>query len=338
MLDPAKALTPEQLASFQSEGYVIVPDVFDPGDLEPLRRELDQLVDTEARRLQGAGELTDIHEGIDFDRRLVAIHRDSPETAQKILSYLDDFETGGMNAREMFNTIVNPKLLGAVSSILCSQEIVASSVYRIRSKLPDIARGDVPWHQDSGYYADHCDEKLIVTCWVPLVNATVKNGCMQILPKSHHDRELMLHHTGGNSGFLVIRDEDLSTDPQQAIAAECPVGGVVFMTNRTPHCSTPNTSDHVRWSVDLRYQSAEVPNNVGVMPESIQEDGEADERFYEKVTVACYPPDADFYVHSEKQPERVEDYRKYHVRRHAYAKTKKRFFSRDRWPALAKAD
>jgi phytanoyl-CoA hydroxylase len=123
-----------------------------------------------------------------------------------------------MNAPEMFNAIVNPKLLGAVSSILESEEIVASSVYRIRSKLPEIAQDDVPWHQDRGYYAEHCYDKLIVTCWVPLVNATVENGCMQILPKTHRG-QLALHYAGGNSGFLVINDEDLPADPQQAIAA-----------------------------------------------------------------------------------------------------------------------
>ncbi len=337
MLDPSRSLTPEQLESFRSEGYLIVPDVFDPGDLEPLRNELDQLIDVESRRLQALGKLKDIHEGLDFDRRLAAIHRDSPEVAKKLLEHFEDFTSGGMNAPEMFKAIVNPKLLGAVSSILETKEIVASSVYRIRCKLPDTARGDVPWHQDSGYYAEHCDETLIVTCWVPLVNATVQNGCMQILPKTHRGR-VALHHTGGNSGFLVINDEDLPADPQQAVAAECPVGGVVFMTNCTPHCSTPNTSDHIRWSVDLRYQSAEVPNNVGVVPETIQEDGEADERFYENVTVACYPPDADFYVHSEQHPARVEDYSEYHARRLVYAKTKKRFFSRERWPAQDTAE
>jgi len=334
MLDTLKNLSQEQLDSFKAEGYLIVPDVFDPGDLEPLRNELDRLIDTEARRLQSVGELTDIYEGIDFDRRLAAIHRDSPEAAQKILQHFEDFKSGGMNAPEMFNTIVNPKLLGAVSSILESKEIVASSVYRIRCKLPDIARGDVPWHQDSGYYAEHCDEKLIVTCWVPLVTATVENGCMQVLPKTHRGR-VALHHTGGNAGFLVINDEDLPAESNQAVAAECPVGGVVFMTNRTPHCSTPNTSDHIRWSVDLRYQSAAVPNNVGVIPESIEEDGEADERFYEQVTVACYPPDADFYVNSEQHPEQLEGYQKFYARRLAYAQTKKRFFSHERWPARA---
>lgn len=85
MLDTTKTLSQEQLNSFETEGYLIVLDVFDPADLEPLRTELDQLIDTEARRLQATGELSDIHEGTDFDRRLAAIHRDSPEMAQKIL-------------------------------------------------------------------------------------------------------------------------------------------------------------------------------------------------------------------------------------------------------------
>jgi phytanoyl-CoA hydroxylase len=79
MLDTAKPLSQEQLDSFKTEGYLIVPDVFDPADLKPLRAELDQLIDGKARRLHAAGELLDIHEGMDFDRRLVAIHQDSPE-------------------------------------------------------------------------------------------------------------------------------------------------------------------------------------------------------------------------------------------------------------------
>ena len=54
-----------------------------------------------------------------------------------------------------------------------------------RPKLPKLGRGDVPWHQDSGYVAAHCDKQLIITCWIPLVDATPENGCVQILPRTH---------------------------------------------------------------------------------------------------------------------------------------------------------
>jgi ectoine hydroxylase-related dioxygenase (phytanoyl-CoA dioxygenase family) len=234
----------------------------------------------------------------------------------------------------MFDVIAHPKLMAKVASLLGTEEIVSSSVYRLRPKLPNIGRGVVPWHQDSGYLATHCDKQMIITCWIPLVDATVENGCMQILPRTHRG-EVSEHRTGGNAGFLVIEDQDLPADPRRAITAACPRGGVVFMTNRTPHCSTPNYSDHIRWSVDLRYQSAEAPNNVGLWPETIDATGQADTAFYEKVNVACYPPEADFLVHSKKTPEAVTNYAEFVRRRAVYDQTKSTFSAYGRWKQSA---
>ncbi len=329
-----KALTPQQISFFHEEGYVIVPDVFDPADLEPLRQALHAELGRKARQLQAEGQLENLHEELDFDHQLVAIHQDSPENGMALMRHLEGLRGGGFHAPEMFDVIASPKLLGAVAGLLGTQEIVASSVYRTRPKLPKIGRGIVPWHQDSGYLAPHCDTQLIITCWVPLVDATVENGCMQILPRTHRN-EVARHHTGGNAGFLVIKDEDLPADPRHAITAACPRGGVVFMTNRTPHCSTPNHSEHIRWSVDLRYQSAEVPNNVGLWPEILDAEGTATPEFYEKVNVACYPPEADFLVHSVKTPEAVTDYAEYVKRRETYDLTKANYSVFRRWPEAA---
>jgi ectoine hydroxylase-related dioxygenase (phytanoyl-CoA dioxygenase family) len=325
-------LTAQQVQFFHEEGYLIVPDVFDPADLEPLRRELDAAIDRKARELQTAGKLTNLHAELDFDRRLAAIYRDSKENGEALMRHLEGLRGGGFHAPEMFDVIAHAKLLAKVASLLGSEEIVASSVYRVRPKLPNIGRGVVPWHQDSGYFSEHCDEQLIITCWVPLVDATVENGCMQILPRTHRGR-LAVHHTGGNAGFLVIEDKDLPDDPRKSITAACPRGGVVFMTNRTPHCSTPNCSDHIRWSIDLRYQSAESPNNVGLWPESIDAEGNADPAFYEKVNVACYPPEADFLVQSRKTPDAVADYAEYVKRREVYDRTQSKFSAYRRWPS-----
>jgi ectoine hydroxylase-related dioxygenase (phytanoyl-CoA dioxygenase family) len=329
-------LTSARIDQFHHEGYVIVPDVFDPADLEPLRQELHQEIARKARALRDEGKLDNLHEELDFDRRLAAIHRDNPANGEAIMKHLEGLRGGGFHAPEMFDVIAHPKLLARVGALLGTEEIVASSVYRIRPKLPKIGRGVVPWHQDSGYFSEHCDPHLIITCWVPLVDATVENGCMQILPRTHRGA-VARHHTGGNAGFLVIKDEDLPDDPQKAITAACPRGGVVFMTNRTPHCSTPNTSDHIRWSVDLRYQAEDSPNNVGLWPESIDETGEADAAFYEKVTVACYPPEADFLVQSRKRPEAVTDFAEYSKRRETYDRTQSKFSAYRRWPAATPA-
>lgn len=320
-----------QVEFFHQQGYLILPDVFDPADLEPLRQELHREINRKARELQAAGQLTELHADLAFDHQLTAIQRDSKECGEAIIKHLEGLRGGGFHAPEMFEVIAHPKLLAKVGALLGTEEIVASSVYRIRPKLPNLGRGIVPWHQDSGYFAEHCDTQLIITCWVPLVDTTVANGCMQILPRTHQGK-VAKHYTGGNAGFLVIKDEDLPDDPRHAITAVCPRGGVVFMTNRTPHCSTPNTSDHIRWSVDLRFQSAATPSNVGLEPAVIAEDGTADPAFYEKVNVACYPPEADFLVSSRKTPEQVTDYAEYARRREIYDRTKTSFSAYRRWP------
>ena len=325
-------LTPQQVQFFHEEGYLIVPDVFAPADLEPLRQALHQEIDRRARELHAAGQLTQLHADLDFDRRLAAIYRDSKENGEALIRHLEGLRGGGFHAPEMFEVIASPPLLAKVASLLGSEEIVASSVYRIRPKLPNLGRGVVPWHQDSGYFAAHCDQHLIITCWVPMVDATVENGCMQILPRTHLGK-VVTHHTGGNAGFLVIKDENLPDDPRKAITAACPRGGVVFMSNRAPHCSTPNHSDHIRWSMDLRYQSADAPSNVGLWPETIDAAGRADAAFSEKGNVACYPPEADFLVQSKKTPELVTDYAEYARRRETYDRAQPNFSAFRRWPA-----
>lgn len=336
-MPPIRQPDPAQINFFRAEGYLIIPDVFDPADLEPLRQELHREIGKKARELQAGGQLVNLHAELDFDHQLTAIQQDSKECGEAIIKHLEGLRGGGFHAPEMFDVIAHPKLLAKVGALLGTEEIVASSVYRIRPKLPHLGRGIVPWHQDSGYFAEHCDTQLIITCWVPLVDATVANGCMQILPRTHRGK-VATHHTGGNAGFLVIKDEDLPDDPRHAITAACPRGGVVFMTNRTPHCSTPNTSDHIRWSVDLRYQSAATPSNVGLEPASIAADGTADAAFYEKVNVACYPPEADFLVSSRRTPELVTNYTEYARRREIYDRTKTGFSAYRRWPLKMSVD
>ncbi|GAB5534494.1 MAG: phytanoyl-CoA dioxygenase family protein [Rubricoccaceae bacterium] len=302
--------TNEQVAHFREEGYLIVENVFDPADLAPLRTELASETNRTINALAREGRVSETYANEPFERRLARIYHDSKENGEAVMHPFEGMRGGGYQGRAMFDLITHPKLLDVISDLV-GPEIVASSAYRIRPKIPGVGRGNVPWHQDSGYFAPHCDEHLIVTCWIPLVNATVENGCMEILPRSHKTG-ILEHHTGGNMGLYVIKDDDLPSGAPERVVAECPLGGVVFMTNLTPHCSTPNTSDGIRWSVDLRYQSAHAPNNLGLWPDR----HEADE--LANVQIACYPPEADFRVRSDADASSVVDYAGFLKRRAAY--------------------
>ena len=89
----------------------------------------------------------------------------------------------------------------------------------------------------------------VITCWLPLGDATVEMGCMEALPGVY------------KQGYLRHKKEGGTTiDPEQMpsvapIALECRKGDIVFMSRFTPHRSTPNQSEECRWSLDLRYQT-----------------------------------------------------------------------------------
>ncbi len=319
-------LSKREVDFFFNDGYLIVPDLWKPDEPELLRAEMHAFIGGVVEELARDGKLTNRHADADFDHQLARIQADSADNGRAIIRALEGVAGGGYTGQQMFELLRHPKLLAAIESLV-GPEIVASSVYRIRPKVPGKTLGVVPWHQDSGYFEAHCDQHLIITCWVPLVDANARNGCLKILPRVHR-RGVFEHRTGGNAGFLIIREEDLPADAPEPIIAECPRGGVVLMTNLTPHCSTPNNTDIVRWSVDLRYQSAEAPNNVGLWP-AIEEEASAE------LLMACYPPEADFVIQSRKHPERVCDYETFVNRRNHYDAVKKKHYPIRHWKPVA---
>src|SRR5205814_10156191 len=70
-----QGLTAGQITQFHQEGYLMVPDVFDPAELEPVRDELAGVGDRGARRAFEAGLLPELYEAESFETRLTRICR-----------------------------------------------------------------------------------------------------------------------------------------------------------------------------------------------------------------------------------------------------------------------
>jgi phytanoyl-CoA hydroxylase len=302
-----KRLTEEQHKHFQEEGYVMVPGIFPDADLEPLRQEIAQIIDNTVNALVAEGKITNTHANEGFYTRLTRLLSDHPDLVGEFFRAIEGKAGGGNTSTALFDCLTHSNLLDAMEDLV-GPEIVASSIYRIRPKVPHLGRGVVPWHQDSGYISKRCDDDLIVTCWIPLIDANAENGCLQVIPKAHLG-PVARHHTGGNAGFLVITDNDLPAG--EAITVPVPLGGALLMTNRTPHCSTPNNTNVIRWSIDLRYQGEEVPNNLSIPAEEVRAD-------HPDINIACYAPEGDFVVRSAKDASRVASYEDFVKRRAAF--------------------
>ena len=305
-------LDAEQLKFFEREGYLVVPDAFDSVDLEPAITEITSVIHERSTQAVARGDLSQTYAHEPFETRLWKIHQEYEDIYWSLLGRT-------LEAHGIFPLIANGALLDLAEAIV-GPEIIASAVYVLRPKLPGHWHGEVPWHQDSGYFEPVCDRGLILTVWVPFVDATIEWGCLEMMPRSHTGgvvRHRQLAPGGGapeirvpgripSDGYLQIADEDLPGD--QVVPVPVNRGGVVLLTNRTAHRSTPNHSDIVRWSIDIRYQSTDLPTNYPLPSQRGDGVGMSNTTMSaERQALSCYPPEPDFLVRSRSRPASVVD-------------------------------
>ena len=244
-------LTETQVQTFREDGYLVAEGVVTDADLAPVIAEYEAWIDRQAHRLQAEGKITDLHKGEPFGRRFASLYAQTPD----IGSGMDVMQ---MRGPATFAFLRNPNLLDAIESLI-GPEILCSPIQHIRAKPPAALTGEgagffnVPWHQDAGVTWAEADDSDIVTCWLALVDATVENGCMEVMPDvwAQGFRE---HQAEGGT---TIRADLLPETAPRAVPVR--KGGFVFMHRHTPHRSTPNFTADVRWSLDLRYQPVGTP-------------------------------------------------------------------------------
>ena len=137
---------------------------------------------------------------------------------------------------------------------LVGPEIIASSIYRLRPKLPFWEQGVVPVHQDAGYFDSCADESTVITCWVPLMDATHEAGCMEMVPRAHK-RGTVRHYNANVAGpGLAVHPDHIEVDTRMedesrgTVPAPCSAGDALIMYHMTPHGSSTNTSGIIRWA------------------------------------------------------------------------------------------
>lgn len=286
-------LSDTQVKHFNEEGYLVVEDIFTEADFAPVKAEITAKIDELCQVAIAEGTLSRDYAEEDFEHRLAKISAENPKIPSKLWN--------GIAMGSFFDLIRTPNLLD-VAEQFCGPELIASSVYRLRPKVPVHNSSAVPWHQDSGYFEPYCDKSLVLTVWLPLVDATVENGCLWVQPKGHRKGQVVGHRQREGQPYLEIPSDELAkAGGDEPVPAEVPKYGALLLTNLTPHASFENKTDMVRWSMDLRYQSAHLPTNADITRLPGEQVGEVGG----DVPIACYPPEADFLVRSQERPNEV---------------------------------
>ena len=256
-------LTEQQIEKFAAEGYLLLRGALADADLDPIIAEYEEYIGRRAAELLAEGKISDLCADEPFDRRLASICRENNE----MYSELDIMYFRG---RASFEFLINDNLLDIVESLV-GPEITCSPIQHTRAKLPVGLTPDggdphvALWHQDAGVALEEADPHSILTVWLPLSPARPENGCLQMMPRVH-DGGLREHYIKTGLGTVIVEDEMPEVEP---MTLPMDKGDVLLMHKQTPHRSTPNNSDVVRWSMDLRYQETGTPTGRPFNPDFV---------------------------------------------------------------------
>ena len=232
-------VTQENIEQFEEEGYVVFRGALTQDDLRPAIEGYEDVVEEIAQRRYSEGKIKSLHENESFGTRLARIEDESSEE----FNQLGSIDIGPTRRRGVFDFLRNENLVDLIEPFI-GPEITCNAISHMRPKMPNT---DVVFHQDAVFTTQDAQRILQLTVWVPLVAATEENGCMQVRPGIHKQRQVYWNY---NETLPVTEPVTLPMDE----------GDVLFVHKLAPHGSGPNNTDAVRWSMDLRYQKTGEPS------------------------------------------------------------------------------
>ena len=296
---PCTTTVEQRQEHFLEHGFVIFEGALSlEQDVEPIRASIDALFNQQAQAWLQQGHITRVHGDMPFERRLAAVAEQLPDsvfgnaTGSDAASRAEGTLAGWARTTDimtsrlpaMHRLFFSPRLLDCIGQIV-GDEISLSPIQHlrpyIRAREPGGRRPWMlhEWHQDMGVTTEEADQSEIVTCWIPLVDVSQDMGALQIYPDVARRRELLRTTTGGRGGLIVPH----ALPPRPPLTLELAAGDVLLISAFTPHRSTPNHSDSVRWSVDLRFQPTGTHSGRAQLPSfvvrSAREPGSVDTDF-----------------------------------------------------------
>lgn len=238
-IDGFGAVSDADIEAFHTLGFMVIHNAFDGAAIESARAGVHDLI---LRR--DAGNIifeAAVGEGFDTlpdDQRLDSVRKMMP-----IVPY-----DGRLKAAAEY-----PNLLALIARIMGEPPALSQDMAML--KPPRIGR-EKPWHQDMAYF-DFPTGTMIVGAWIALDEALPENGCMMVIPGSHHEGP-MLHWTRRD---WQICDSDIQLG--KITAVPLPPGGCLLFHCLLHHGTPPTRSHRRRWALQFHYrpQSAKALTN-----------------------------------------------------------------------------
>ena len=156
-------------------------------------------------------------------------------------------EERGREVRDYVWSVVIPELNHHLENF---KPYVAS--YVVKEVNP---KGVVPAHQDWSFVDNENEGYSSITCWIPLVDTSLENGCIGAIKGSHHF--FNNYRPSPSPQTPVPLSSHMFSIFPYLTTIEMKAGEVLLFDNRTFHASLPNTSNGVRLAVGVGITQAD---------------------------------------------------------------------------------
>lgn len=229
---PTLSLSPAQIEAFHRDGFLSVPVLTTPEEVEMMRAAYDRIFSEQAGR----------ETGDQFD--LAGTDEDGKEAALPQILSPENY------APELWDTLARANALNIVRQLI-GDDVEAQGSHAIFK--PAKHGATTPWHQDESYWGAD-GEYRSMSVWMPLQDVDESNGCMQFIAGSHK-MEVLPHQPINNDPR--IHGLEISPDAKFDVSNPtiCPLlaGGATLHPNRTLHFTAANHSERPRRALIMMF-------------------------------------------------------------------------------------
>jgi non-heme Fe2+,alpha-ketoglutarate-dependent halogenase len=208
------ALSLEQIATFNRDGYLAGIRIFDQKEIADIRQYFDEVL---ARTLAAGGD-----------------------------SY--SISTAHLRYRRVYDILTDPRIVARIRDLIGDNVVAWGSHFFC--KMPGDGKR-VSWHQDSSYWP--LTPSMAVTAWLAIDDATVENACMRYIPGSHHLGHLTYTLSENDEGNVLNQTVPDAEALGRPVDVELKAGEISIHSDLLLHGSEANQSNKRRCGLTLRY-------------------------------------------------------------------------------------
>jgi hypothetical protein len=233
------------------QGFVLRRSVFDAGETRAICAACESLVElvlAEKRRTKHTvGSYM-----FEIQRRLETVVKWEPDNADLV----QGLEAFAHLSDELHRWALDPRIVEPCKDVVGDDEL---ALFTEKLNLKRAHKGGpIVLHQDFPYWTDLTKiASRVATAMVFLDEATLENGCLEVVPGSHREG---LQARRAMEGFGSLEMDPAKYDESRLTPLEVPAGSVAFFGPFLVHRSRPNRSGADRRALLYSYQPVGHPH------------------------------------------------------------------------------